>query len=142
MGFLTEGFPTTVGFAADATVKFKEITVTPPAVDGGGENDTTTMRNTGWRTRQPKKLKTLTNAQMTVSYDPAIYDDILALVNVNTLITLTFSNGDTVAFWGWLDKFTPGEIREGSQPTATIVLVASNQNGSGVETAPVYTAAP
>ena len=64
MSYLTDGFATTVTFYAlgtGTTLYAKEISVTPPGINAGGENDTTTMRNTTWRTRQPKSLKTLTN---------------------------------------------------------------------------------
>ena len=113
-------------------------------IDMGGENDTTTMRNEHWRTRQPKKLKTLTNMSVTGAYDAELYDDaqILALIGVNQEITVTFPDLDTLVFWGWLDKFTPGEISEGSQPTATLEIIPSNQDDSNpqVETAPVWAA--
>ena len=97
------------------------------------------MLNSTWRTRNPKALITLANAKMTVAYDPACYPEIVALTNVNNLITVTFPDGSTLAFWGWLDSFTPGENTEGEQPTAEIEIVPSNQNASGVETAPVHT---
>lgn len=138
---LDDGHSTRLSFAADTTVKFYEKTVTPPGIDGGGAIDTTTMLNTTYRTKSPKALKDVSDAALTVAYDPACIPEILALVNVNNLITVTFPDGDTVAFWGWLDKFTPGELVEGEQPTADIEIIASNVNDSGVETGPAYTAA-
>jgi len=135
---LDDGYQTLISFAADPTVLFYEKTVTPPGVDGGGEVDTTTMHNSTWRTRNPKALITLSNASATVSYNPACYPEIVALVNVNNLITVTFPDGDTLAFWGWLNTFTPGECKEGEQPEAEIDIIPSNQNASGVETAPVH----
>jgi len=59
------------------------------------------------------------------------------LVNVNTLITLTFPDAVTWAFWGYLDKFIPNANEEGEQPTAEVTIVPTNQNDSAVETAPV-----
>lgn len=141
MARIDDGYQTLVNFAADETVKFWEKSVTPPGMDGGGETDTTTMLNTTYRTRNPKALVTMTNAKMTVSYDPEIYSEILSLINVNNLITITFPDGSTLAFWGWLNSFTPGECAEGEQPTAEIEIIPSNQNASGVETAPVHTPA-
>jgi len=138
---LTDGYQTLISFAQDPTVLFYEKTVTPPGVDGGGEVDTTIMANSTWRTRQPKALITLSNASASVSYDPETYPEIVALVNVNNLITVTFPDGDTLAFWGWLDKFTPGEHVEGEMPLADIEVVPSNMNDSGAETAPVHTPA-
>jgi len=144
MTIMNDGHSTTITFndtPGVAGVTFKEKEVTPPAIQGGGENETTTMRNTTWRTRQPKQLKTLDQSSFTAAYDPALYDTILALINANQLITITFPDGDTLAFWGWLDDFTPGANVEGEQPEADLTIICSNQNAAGVETAPVYAAA-
>lgn len=135
---IDDGHATLFTFGSNPAVKFFEKTVTPPGVEGGGENDTTTMRNLNWRTRAPKKLKTLSNSSTTVSYDPAIYDDVLALLQTNQQITVTFPDASTVTFWGWLDSFVPGENTEGEQPTAEITVIPSNQDNTGAEVAPVY----
>lgn len=140
MARIDDGFSTTISFADNPTVLFYEKTVTPPGLQGGGANDTTTMRNTTWRTMAPKKLKTMSEASSKVSYDPAVYSDVLTMIQNNQLITINFPDGSTLEFYGWLDEFTPDEVQEGSQPTATIKIIPSNQNDSGVETAPVYTA--
>ena len=142
MGRIDDGFSTTIEFADYSAVSFWEKEVTPPGVSGGGEVDTTTMLNTAWRTRNAKQLKTLSNASFTAAYDPAVYDDIVSMVNQNQLITVTFPDSSTLAFWGWLDEFTPNRLVEGEQPTAEVTIIPSNQNASGVETAPVYAAAP
>ena len=138
-GRIDDGHSTKVSFSADASVALWEKTVTPPGIDGGGENDTTTMHNTTWRTRAPKKLKTLTEMSFSAAYDPAVFDEILAMSNVNQQITITFPDGDTMVFWGWINTFEPGEIQEGEQPEADVTIIPSNQNASCVETAPVYT---
>jgi hypothetical protein len=144
MGRIDDGHPTTIDFAALAsgtTPLWWEKEVTPPGIEGGGENDTTTMRNSIWRTKSPKVLKTLVGGSFVASYDPAVLDQMLTLINVNNLITVTYPNGDTEAFWGWLDSFVPNPCVEGEQPTANCTIIPSNQNDSGVETAPVYAAA-
>lgn len=141
MAFLTDGFPTTVSFQLFPAAVFKEKTVTPPGVDGGGENDTTTMRNTAWRTKQPKKLLTLTEMTTTVAYDPALYPQIVnSLVNQNGVINVVFSDGSLLEFWGFLDKFKPNAIKEGEQPTADITIIPTNQDNDNVEQPPVFTA--
>lgn len=142
MSRLDDGFSTVISFASDTDIKLYEKSVTPPGVSGGGEVDTSTMLNTVWRTRNPKQLKTLSESSFVAAYDPAVYTEIVALVNINNLITITFPDGATLAFWGWLDEFSPGELVEGEQPTAEITIIPSNQNASGDETAPVFTAAP
>jgi len=137
---IDDGHQTLITFAADSDVKIWEKTITPPGVDGGGANDTTTMRNTMWRTMAPKKLKTLTNSSATVAYDPVFYNEAVAMINVNQLITFIFPDSSEIAIWGWLNTFTPGEVVEGSQPTAECVIIPSNQNTTQIETGPAYTA--
>src|SRR5574343_414521 len=144
MAFLDDGFSTTVTFSAStsAALYFQEREVTPPGFSAGGENDTTTMKNTTWRTKAPKKLITLTSFSELAKYDPAIFDEITDIIGVNQQITITFPDYSTWVFWGWVDEFTPNAITEGTMATANVTVVPSNQNGSQVETAPVYTAAP
>ena len=144
--FIYDGHSTTIDFdvasGVTLTSYFREMQVTPPSMIGGGENDTTTMRNTTWRTKQPKKLFSLGTMTFTASYNPEVYDIILdELLNVNGLITLTFSDGSTYAFYGWVDEFAPDAAEEGKMPTATCTIICSNQTTAGVETDPVFTAA-
>lgn len=140
MSRIDDGMGTTISFADFATVKFYEKEITPPSITGGGANDTTTMRNTTWRTSAPKKLKSLGDAKIQVAYDPACYDDVVDMINTNQLITLTFPDRSTVKFWGFVDEFQPTGIKEGAQATADVKIICTNQNGSGAETAPVYAA--
>ena len=139
--YLTDGHPTTATFYAlgtGVTVLLKEITVTPPGVEGGGPNDTTTMRNVTWRTKQPKHLRELSDAAITFQYDPAIYDQILSIVNVNGVVRIDFPDNSALEFWGWLNNFTPDACEEGSMPTASGTIHCSNQDDSGNEVAPDY----
>lgn len=140
MSRLNDGHSTLITFAADSDVQMWEKEVTPPGVSGGGENDTTTMHNVNYRTKQPKSLKTITESSIVVAYDVAVYNEILAMVNDNQLITVHFPDGSTLSFWGWINEFKPNALVEGEQPTAEITIIPSNQNDSDVETAPVYTA--
>jgi hypothetical protein len=147
MARITDGFSTIISFADFATVKFYEAEVTPPGMDAGGPNDTTTMRNTTYRTRQPKKLKSLSSMTLVAQYDSAVFatsgsGSVWAMIGKNQLITVTWPDGATFAFWGWLDKFIPNQIKEGEPPTATVTIEPSNMNASFAETAPVFTASP
>jgi len=141
MSRIDDGFATTMSFALSPTVKFWEKEVTPPSIAGDGANDTTTMRNIAWRTKAPKKLKSLGEAKLSAAYDPAVYEDILDMIQVNQAITINFPDGSTYTFYGWIDEFAPGAVKEGAQPTADIKVICSNQNESGEETEPQYTAA-
>lgn len=137
---LDDGYSTRIDFSVPGGVSgvtLWEKTVTPPGISAGGEIDITTMHNTTWRTRNPKALKTLSNASFTAAYDPLIYDDLLSMIGVNQEITVTFPDGDILTFWGWLDEFTPGANSEGEQPTADCTIIPSNKDTTGAEVAPV-----
>jgi hypothetical protein len=141
MAVLTDGFSTKVSFSLDATVLFYEKTVKPPGFTGDGAINTTTMRNTTLRTQAPKSLYSATTSTVTVAYDPACIDEIKTMILQNQNITHTFPDNSTLAWYGWIESFEPNDLEEGDQPTAELTLEPSNTN-AGVETAPVYTAAP
>ena len=144
MSRIDDGHPTTITFSAlpsGEVALYWEKEVTPPGLSGGGPNPTTTMRNVTWRTSAPKKLITMSAGSFVASYDPEVLDQMLSMLNVNNLITVTYPDGSTYAFWGWLDEFTPNACVEGEQPTANVTIQPSNQNDSLVETAPVLTPA-
>jgi hypothetical protein len=135
---LDEGFSTKITFARDPNIEFWEKTVKPPGLDGGDPVDTTTMHNVTYRTFNPRKLKTMTAMTTKAAYDPVAYDSILALINVKDTVTVTFSDGSTLAFYGYLQKFEPDDIDEGKQPEAGITIMPTNQHPTtGAETAAV-----
>lgn len=144
MSRIDDGYRTLITFSSTAVTLAWEKSLTPPGVDGGGSIDITTMHNgdgtTGWRTFAPKALKTLTESTATMAYDPGVLDEIMSNLQVNQAITITFPDDSTWVFWGWLDKFTPGELTEGEQPTAEVTIIPSNMDDNGNEIAPVYAA--
>lgn len=136
---LEDGHSTKVAFSADPDVSFWEKTVTPPGVDGGDPIEITTMFNVDWRTMAARALKTLTESSLTVAYDPKVYDQIVALVNVPGLITAHFPDTSRLEFYGYLQKADFSELKEGEQPEATIKIQPTNVNPSnGAEVAPNY----
>lgn len=138
---LDDGYQALITFAADTDVSFWEKTVQPPGIDGGDAIETTTMHNSTYRTMAARALKTLTQSALTVAYDPKVYPQIVALCNVETTITVKFSDGSTLAFYGYLRTFEPDSMEEGSQPEATINISPTNVDpSSGAEAGPVYTA--
>lgn len=138
---LDDGFATFITFANIPTVKLYEKEVNPPGMDANGPIDTTTMRNTAWRTMAPKALKTMPQISATVAYATIAIEDLYAQVGVNQPIIVTFPDNSTVSFWGWIEKFTPGTNTEGEQPTATLTVQPSLRNDDGDEVAPAYLAA-
>lgn len=135
---IDDGFSTRVSFALAPGLLIWEKRVTPPGLDSGGPNDVTTMLNIRWRTRSPKKLITLTDMTFIGAYDPAAYEDILGILGENQIITIDWPDGDAYSFYGWLDKFIPGEIREGDQPEATVTICPSNHDNALNETEPLF----
>jgi hypothetical protein len=123
---LPDGYQALVTFAVDTDISLWEKEVTPPGIDGGEPIDTTTMHNTVWRTTGPRSLSTLTPMTFTAAYDPDVYDEILAIRNVETTVTVTFADGSTLAFYGYLQKFDPGPLAEGTPPEATVTVVPTN----------------
>ena len=140
MALLIDGFSTTVAFDSDSDVKLYEKSVMAPGIDAGGAIDITTMRNATWRTFAAKSLKTLSEASMTVSYDGSVYSEIILLLGVTDKITVTFPDGGTFEFHGFLNTFSPGSAEEGEQPEADCSIVITNATEAGVETPPVYVA--
>lgn len=137
---LDDGFSTVITFAADPDVSFWEKTVTPPGIDGGDAIETSTMHNDVWRTMAPRQLKTLTESSSTVAYDPNVFNNILSLINVRTTVTVTFPDGSTLAFYGYLRSFEPNEMSEGEQPEATVNITPTNfDHVNKVEASPVLT---
>jgi len=123
---MDDGYQTLITFAGDANISFWEKAVTPPGFDGGDAIETTTMFNTTYRTFGPRGLYTLTEASMTVAWDPVCYTEVVAIINVEDTITVTFPDGTTLAFFGYLKNFDPSEFVEGTQPEASITIQPTN----------------
>ena len=146
MAILNDGYQTTITFTSSqissgVTISniMEEKEVPPPGIAGGGAIDTTSMRNSAWRTAAAKSLKSLQPITLVVAYDPDLYDEMINMVNDNQEITITFPDGSTLVFWGFVDEFVPNALTEGEQPTANVTIVPTNKDDSGSETAPVYT---
>lgn len=125
---LRDGYQTLIAFANLPAVKFFELTVGAPGVEGGDPIDITTMLNSVWATAIAQSLKTLTPFTLTAAYDPDIYSDdqVLALINVNQAITVHFPDFSTLAFYGYLQNFEPAELTRGEFPEITLTIVPTN----------------
>jgi hypothetical protein len=139
---LTDGFSTKIELSNAPTAGLWELEVTPPVVGDNGENDTTTMRNTAWRTKQPPKLKTLGDMEVVVQYDPAAVSTIVAQTQVNQSIKIYYPNGGYDTIWGWIGTFKRNRLKEKEPPNANLTIKCSNQDNTGAEVAPTYTPPP
>ena len=123
MAKMKDGFKTLVLFSLDATVELYETSVKPPGYTAGGAIDTTTMRNTRFRTMCPKSLISATQVTISGGWDPALYNEMEAMIGLNQLITITLPTGDEVSVWGWIDSFEPSALEEGEFPTVDVVCL-------------------
>jgi len=133
-----DGFSTIITLSGAPDIKFYEKEITPPGITAGGPIDTTTMRNTTWRTMSPRKLRSLSQVSATVAFAFESLAEIMSQLAVNQQITITFPDDATVTFWGWIEEFTPGAFTEGEQPTASLTIQPSNHDNDDVEVAPSY----
>lgn len=137
---LDTGHRTTICFSADTNIGLWEKTVKPPGFDGGDPVDTTTMWNTTWRTKNPNDLIEMSDSEATCAYDPLMYTDLLALLDVKTTITNTFPDLSQLSYYGFLQAWEPGELAIGEQPESDVTIAVTNQDPqSGAETSPLYT---
>lgn len=141
MAFLKDGFKTLISLngtgAGAVPTTLIEIEITPPGIEGGGKIDFTHMRRTRWRGFAPKQLATMSDMKATVTYDPQAYTAALAAIQINQTITVTFPDGHGITFWGFLDEFKPGALKDGDRPTAEITICPTMTNNVSVEVAPV-----
>lgn len=137
------GHRTLIVFALDPDIMFWEKSVKPSGMDGGDPIDTTTMHNNVVRTKAPRKLVDNTDITATVTYDPAVFPLIRALLNKETTVTTAWWDGSSYAQYGFLRTFEPGDVAEDGQPEATITVTVTNQDPTtGAEQEGVYTAPP
>jgi hypothetical protein len=136
---MEDGYQARYVFASKPTVSLWEVTVKPPGLDGGEPINTTTMQNTKWRTQAHRHLQTLAGSSCNFAYDPDVYNDLLSLVNTTTSVTVWWSDGSALAFFGFLQKLEFGELKEGEMPTAVGTIVPTNADPTThVESGPVF----
>lgn len=142
--FTVNGHPTTMTFSkgnSGLALYFDYDAITPFGVDGGEPIDDTRMSNVTYRTAVLRHLVSLSSLTLRGIYDPELLASIIAQVNVNQLLTITFPDGKKWKVWGGIVKFTPGELTADGKGTCTVDIRATNRNDSGVETGPAFEAA-
>ena len=135
---LFDGYSSKVAHASDSDISLWEVTVQPPGLDTGDAIDITTMHNTTYRTLYPPQLITVTEMNFTCLYDPDAYDEIIAIMRINTSITVHFSDTSGLNFFGFIKSFEPDSMEGGTAPNATVTIVPTNYDSTNdVEAAPV-----
>lgn len=138
---MPDGYQSEITFQNQPAVQLWEKQIKPPGVDGGEKIDTSTLLNTAWRTASPRHLKTLSDMSCQFAYDPDVLPVIYGLINQEQSITVLFPDGSTLAFWGFLQKFEPGELKEGEFPMAAGTVAVTNWDPTNrVEAGPVFSA--
>ena len=133
---LKDGIGASIAFAGhDFALTLDPTSITPPGFDGGDSIDTTSLSNAAYKTKFPRTLMDVTDGSFTAFYDPAVVASIIAAINDNVAITITFPDETTMVVYGYLKSFEPGELVEGEAPTAECSIVVTNDNG-GTETGP------
>lgn len=150
MAILLDGFKTTLTLFTDS-LSF-EIEVTPPAIDGGEPIPQDHMRSGFLSVFFPRKRQKLGPLTLLVAWDsfnyyqvtqniaPGSINSPVATVNKNQFMSIVFSDGSVLGFWGAVTKFEPGAMKDGERPTATIIVMPTLMNCSGVVMTPTFTA--
>lgn len=135
---MPDGFKAVLAFALKPTIRLWERDLTPPGFDGGEPINTTTQHNVAWRTLFPRALKTMTPFTFVAAYDPDVINDILIYLNRNQSFTFWYPSGDSIDFWGTMNKFEGQEMKEGEFPLATITITPTNTDNNMGEAGPVF----
>jgi hypothetical protein len=125
-----DGFGAFITFSGLAQLDIFEKDTGVPGLDGGDPIDTTTHHNVAYNTKAPRSLVDLTEFQVTAAYDPCVYDDLLAIVNIEKTITITFPDTSTLAFFGYLRAVEFAGLVNGTQPELTLTVVPTNVDPS------------
>ncbi len=143
LGFASrEGFHVHITIAGFPNISFWEKDVQGFGIEGGPPVDQTTQFNVALRTKWPRQIYDLDPIACNVAYDPGLMPSIILAINRNDTITVTFQDGSTGAFWGYLNSFKAGPMVEGQQPMAQVVFQPTNLDNSYAEQAPVFVNVP
>lgn len=137
---LEDGFRSLHTFSHNATIGLWEVDIAPPGDDGGEPINTTTMHNITYRTMSPRALISSSPSTIRFAYDPAARASIRQELNREQTMTVTFPDGSTEAYYGFLQSVTFDALVEGTMPMGTAVIQPTNFDPTNrVEAGPVVT---
>ncbi len=123
---LDSGQGSRIVFSSNPTIEIFEKSVQPPAIDGGDPIMTDTLLNVVYVTKSPQCLEEWDDVVVIAAYDPQSLDEIQALINVPQSVTVVYTDGTTLSFWGYLRRSEPGAMVKGAQPELTLTIVVTN----------------
>lgn len=137
---MVTGWPALVTFELDPDIELFEKMVTPPGIETGELTELTNQHNSIWKTYAPQGLLRLTDMSFTAGYDPSVYYSIRTVAGKNQGVTLWWPNTDSLAFYGVLRSFVPGQMQQGQPPEATVTISPTNADPDDcTEQGPVWT---
>lgn len=140
---MPDGYQTEITFQLFPTLAIWEVSAKPPGIDIGEPIPTSTMLNAFWNTTSPRHLRTLTPLTFQCAYDPDVLLTMYSLVGREQSISQLFPEGSNQAFYGFLQKFDPEDLKAGQFPMASCTIVPTNWDPINfVEAGPVFTAGP
>lgn len=135
---LDDGYRTTFAFSQDPDISLWEKEVGLPGIDGGEAIDNTTMHNDVYRTASSRALKTLTPFTIKAAYDPAVYTQLVNIINVEGSITEHLPDGSTLTYYAFAQKAEFDPLVEGNLPMVNVTIVPTNKDPqTGAEEGPV-----
>jgi len=120
------------------SLTLEQVTLKGLGINGGDPLDASHLGNTAYLTKKPQTLKEVTDITGTAHYAPEDLADVIAEINDNQSMTLTFTGIGTITFYGFLQVFEPDEGEIGSTWNASFTVVVTNLNATDVETGPVF----
>lgn len=129
-----------IDFSLDHDVSLWEIGITPPGYDGGEALDQTTQWNEVFKTKSFQALIDMTDGQVTAGYDPAVRGQLIAMINKEQTVTITYTDGSKEYFYGGIRQVSFDPLENGTVPMLTATFTPTNADPtSGDEEAPAYT---
>jgi hypothetical protein len=135
---------TLIAFARKPNICFHEFETGSPGKDGGEAIEITSHHNVATRTFVPRVLYQSTPFDVKVFYyDPKLDSDIDTLLNENGSVTIRYSDGSTLDFYGYLQNYQKDPLPSGGNetaPSATITVHPTNYDPvNRLEVEPVLT---
>lgn len=119
---LRRGFRSLISFSSNASLLLWEKSVKPPSIKNGDPIDNTTMWNEAYETFYPPALTRLEPQTVKAAYDVQVYAQLIAMGPVNQTITVFFSTGRYLAFYGYFGGADFDEMVPRSQPEMTVTI--------------------